>query len=105
MTRSAIVASLVLCGLVGCSDASTPPYIADTEGGPVIERDHDAAPEVPCATPATGCPCTEAGAKFDCGRVYRISGAYVSCSEGFLTCEEDGGWSECVGDSIYDGGH
>jgi len=50
----------------------------------------------PCATPATRCPCTTVGGKATC-RIFRVSGAYVSCSEGTLSCGADGYWGECVG--------
>ncbi len=101
------VFAVVVCQvafLMGCSDAGgMPPPVGDSDGGPV--KDDDAMPTiVPCSTPAYSCPCTEIGAKHDCGRVYRYSKGHVDCSEGYLTCQEDGTWGECVGDSIYDGG-
>ena len=97
--------SLFACALasaaLACSDA-LPPYIGDYDaGGPVHE---DATPGV-CATPAPGCPCPEAGAKFDCGRIYRVSGDHTDCAEGFMTCQGgDAGWGACVGPTIWDGG-
>ncbi len=88
----------------GCS-AAGPPFVTDGDGGsPPVERDATPADEVTlCGMPAPGCPCAEAGATVDCGRVYRISGTYVTCSEGVLTCQDDGGWSACIGDSTYSG--
>jgi hypothetical protein len=90
-----------VCASAACSDAS-PPTISDSDGGPQMNED-GAVVEPPCSTPATGCPCEEAGATFSCGVVYRISGTHVDCSPGVITCEADGGWGSCVGASIYDG--
>jgi hypothetical protein len=91
------VGSLIL---IACSDGAPPP-IQDSDGGPNTKT--DAAP-VLCGSPSQGCPCEDAGAKFDCGKVYRISGKHVDCSEGYLTCGTDGKWGACIGASVYDGG-
>ncbi len=92
-------AASALAMIASCSDGA-PPVISDSDGGPNTKT--DAAP-VTCSTPATGCPCDDAGAQVDCGKVYRISGNHVDCSEGYMTCES-GKWGACVGASVYDGG-
>jgi len=88
-----------------CSGAA-PPMIADEDRDAAVERDAQRVAEEadPCATPAPGCPCADSGETFSCGLVYRISGSHVDCSPGSLTCQDDGGWSDCIGDSIWDGG-
>ncbi len=83
-----------------CSDAMPPPLADEDAQAPRTEpRAVDA-----CATPAPGCPCADAGAQIGCGLVYRRSGSHVDCSPGFLTCKDDGEWSACIGDAIWDGG-
>ena len=91
-----LFASIV--ALAGCDDG-TPPPLGDSDGG----LESDGTSKAPCSTPATGCPCAEAGAQFYCGVVYRYSGTHVDCSPGYLTCQDDGGWGDCVGDTIFDG--
>jgi hypothetical protein len=91
---------VVLSGTVACSDNAVPPPIEDTDGGPITAPDSSLPP---CATPAPGCPCADAGAQSYCGVIYRKSGTYVSCSPGYLTCQDDGGWSACEGPTVYDG--
>jgi hypothetical protein len=98
--RFLVFAACVGSLIAACSDAGPPP-IQDSDGGP--NNKTDAAP-IPCSSPAQGCPCDDAGAKFDCGKVYRISGNHVDCSEGFLTCQSSGKWGACIGASVYDGG-
>ena len=51
---------------------------------------------------ATGCACEDAGASISCGQVHRVSGNYVSCSPGFITCGADGVWGDCLGDRVGD---
>lgn len=53
-----------------------------------------------CETPNDGCPCDDPGVEVDCGKVYRYSGEYLTCSDGLRTCGENGEWGECIGDSI-----
>ena len=77
-----------------------PPYLGDTDGG----INNGDVIVVPCQSPAPGCPCAEAGATYDCGKVYRIVGTHVDCAEGSMTCEDDGGWGACLGPTVYDGG-
>jgi len=95
---------VILTLSIGCSDAGLPPLISDSDAAPTRDEDAAFVAIPPCASPAPGCPCADAGEKVDCGRVYRIVGDYVTCSEGFMKCEKDGTWSTCIGDSIYDGG-
>jgi hypothetical protein len=94
------LACLVLV-LAGCSADAQPPPITDPDGGPIEKADVSVTP--PCSTPAPGCACAEAGAQFYCGIIYREVGMYVSCSPGYLTCQDDGGWSRCEGPSVFDG--
>ena len=94
--------ALLLLGLMaGCSDANTPPPISDSDGGPDKGADVNAPP--PCSTPAEGCPCPDAGAQYYCGVIYRVSGSYITCSPGYLTCEANGSWGPCEGPAVYDG--
>ena len=52
-----------------------------------------------CDKEHVGCPCSTEGAVFACGRVKRTSGTYVSCTEGFSTCE-NGVWGKCIGSNV-----
>ena len=86
---------------------SAPPPIADSDAAPPPKHPPDGAPTPPpdpCATPNPGCPCDDAGTQYYCGKVYRTSGTLVECSDGYLTCQPDGGWGDCVGDGIWDAG-
>lgn len=51
-----------------------------------------------CATPATGCPCTDVGEDVECGVAKKSSGDFVTCSMGTRTCLPSGTWGECTGD-------
>jgi hypothetical protein len=86
--------------LAACSDGMPPP-ITDTDGGAPVRI--DSGPVDPCASPAPGCACDDAGAQAYCGMIYRVSGTHVDCSRGYYTCQTDGTWSDCVGDTVYDG--
>jgi hypothetical protein len=94
------VTALLCGGLAACSDGAQPPPIGDSDSSTTKDDDSGI---VPCSTPAPGCSCAEAGAQFYCGVVYRRSGELLECSPGYLTCQDDGGWSGCVGPTIYDG--
>jgi len=85
--------ALFLSGLslIGC--AGDNPAATDGVGGGGNLDPHS------CATPNTGCPCETEGASAACGRVERVSGDYISCSEGKRTCAS-GTWSECIGDAV-----
>ncbi len=97
------LAALLCGGFVACSDG-TPPPISDPDSATLkVPPNDDAASVPPCSTPAPNCPCAEAGAQYYCGIVYRRSGDLLECSPGYLTCQDDGGWSGCVGPTIYDG--
>ena len=53
-----------------------------------------------CTGPATGCPCSpDAGdaGTVNCTTVDYRSGNYVACTQGVITCEANGKWSECKG--------
>src|SRR5580693_7934108 len=49
-----------------------------------------------CATPNTGCSCSQSGQTVACGNVEQTSGTYVTCSEGTRTCN-GGTWGDCIG--------
>jgi hypothetical protein len=98
-----VVTVLASAWVVGCSDGAQPPIIGDGDGGGIIVQD-DGGGIVPCSEPQATCPCNDAGAQVQCGTVYRVSGSHVDCSPAYLTCQEDGTWSSCVGPSVYDGG-
>ncbi len=53
-----------------------------------------------CATPNADCPCGTPGESVECGKVFRQSADYISCSMGKRTCGTDGKWGTCVGDTI-----
>jgi hypothetical protein len=55
-----------------------------------------------CTHPQKGCACSTPGATFDCGKVIRKTGDYVTCALGSMTCGDDGAWGECLGDLISD---
>jgi hypothetical protein len=91
-------AALSAVGAAGCGDRTPPPL-----------GDHDAsgdAPQLgdvviaPCSTPAAGCPCTVVGEQDVCGTVYHYSGSYITCSKEYITCQDDGTWSACVGPTV-----
>lgn len=94
------VFGLSLFAATACS-AAPPPMIGDSDSG-LPPRD-DAALGA-CEVPAPGCPCTDPGKKIGCGTIYRKSGTHVDCSEGYITCQDDGEWSDCVGPTVWDGG-
>lgn len=94
--------ALACAAALACSVEPAPPSIGDGITA-TPHADAAATSDDPCATPAPGCPCGDAGAKIDCGLVYRISGTHVDCAPGVMTCGDDGGWGACVGPSIYDG--
>lgn len=52
-----------------------------------------------CATPSSGCPCTEEGYSVACGTVEQDLGSYVQCSMGNRTCA-GGRWQECEGNLV-----
>lgn len=98
-----LACALAAACLAACSDARPPP-IANPDASGKVPIDGGGVTVPPCATPAPGCPCDDAGAQSYCGLVYRVSGTHVDCSPGYLTCQDDGGWSACEGAAIYDGG-
>ena len=91
-----IVVALCL-SLLGCSSSSDrAPAAGETDAGSTLPPPSGN----PCDTPTEGCACNDPGQTVDCGQVKRISGDYISCSNGQRTCSEDGKWSECIGDAI-----
>jgi hypothetical protein len=80
-------------------DASTGVVTPRDSGGTTTASDGGAPT---CTTDTTGCSCADAGATIACGQVHRVSGGYVSCSPGFITCGADGVWSDCLGDRVGD---
>jgi hypothetical protein len=77
-------------GLLAACGSPNPADLGSSPAGP------DASAAGLCATPNTGCPCSNPGQTVDCGDVVQQSGGYVTCSEGTRTCGT-GGWGECVG--------
>jgi hypothetical protein len=53
-----------------------------------------------CSKPTEGCACPAPGGVDVCKKV-RVSGSYVSCSNGTITCGADGHWGPCIGDGIW----
>ncbi|HEY1956968.1 MAG TPA: hypothetical protein VGH28_15220 [Polyangiaceae bacterium] len=98
-----ILCALACAAALACSAETAPPPLRDDDtSSPQI--DASATTADPCATPAPGCACADAGEQIDCGLVYRFSGTHVDCAPGVMTCGDDG-WSACIGPTIYDGGH
>jgi hypothetical protein len=97
------LATLVFGAFAACSDGAEPPAIGDPDSAPTKIPPNDDAAAPPCSTPAPGCGCAEAGVQFYCGVIYRKAGELLECSPGYLTCQDDGGWSGCTGPSVYDG--
>src|SRR5208282_5043777 len=92
--NACLVASLALI-IAGCGDNADP-------GSPLASSpnaSHTAPYAGSCQSPAVGCPCTVAGETADCGQVDRVSGTYVTCSMGTMTCS-NGSWGTCTGDRI-----
>lgn len=65
--------------------------------------DCDAGPDVvqpdPCETatePTAGCECETPGEQVYCGQAYAKIGDQVVCGPGFMTCEADSHWGECI---------
>lgn len=79
---------LVLAACAGDNPAATDGFNTGTNGDP-----HS------CASPNSGCPCDSEGASVACGKVERVSGDYIACSDGKRTCAE-GKWGECIGDAV-----
>jgi|GEM_PF-565178 len=83
--------------LHACSES--PPLVM---GNGVDTRDATATTDgaVSCATPNDDCPCASPGESVECGKVFRQSSDYISCSMGKRTCGADGKWGTCIGDTI-----
>ncbi len=106
-TRAAVSVVIALIGCVGalqaCSADDRPPAPLDPSGGDSgLQFDSGVAPD-PCNPPQDGCPCADAGVgtQVGCGVIYRTSGTHVDCSQGYRTCQEDGGWGACEGTHVY----
>jgi hypothetical protein len=52
-----------------------------------------------CSLGVEGCPCDQAGATIECGKVISHEGDYVTCSMGRTSCI-GGKWAACEGDRI-----
>jgi hypothetical protein len=92
-------------GMVACAggDDNQTGLSGDMVMRPGFEDDQ-AGVDDECMYRAAGCPCYTEGEELDCGRIYRQSGDYVSCSIGSQTCS-DGVWGECIGDQMVELGH
>jgi hypothetical protein len=100
MIKEALAAMMML-SMAACAVDGTVPLISDSDDGAIPTQTDAGLALAPCSEPGPGCPCADAGAQVYCGVIYRISGQHVDCSPGYYTCEADGGWSACVGPSIY----
>jgi hypothetical protein len=89
-------AAALLAVVCGCSDPPPPPIIGDSDGSAT----HDAY-VAPCSVPTPGCACPDAGIQEICGTEYHYAGSYVTCSKQYITCQDDGTWSACVGATVY----
>ena len=107
------IAKLVTVGLlvpaaVACSSTDAPPAYVPTGTKPVTPEDKGdagsdldsglAAPSCSVAGTA-GCPCTEANATAECGRIDYVSGDYVTCVMGTSRCDGTQ-WGPCEGNRI-----
>ena len=88
-------AAALLAVVCGCSDPP-PPIIGDSDGSTT----HDVY-VAPCSVPTPGCACPDAGIQEICGTEYHYAGSYVTCSKQYITCQDDGTWSACVGATVY----
>lgn len=86
---------VVLAGVLGGVVAVTASCSGDPpEATPGAGSNSSGAPNT-CATPQTGCPCSEPGAKVPCGRTVHGGNDFVYCYEGQRTCN-DGVYGECL---------
>ena len=79
-----LTAFLLIAVVWGCSTKERPSVVDGFEGDPggsVQER----------------APCSVEGEVKSCGRVVRMDGNYVTCSEGHTVCT-GGKWAPCIGD-------
>jgi hypothetical protein len=95
MKRTLVIAWLLLASiasvvwLAGCG--ASPPPIGDNGGSP----EAGLSTTVSCATPNTGCACTDEGILIQCGQVTSTnSDGTHTCSMGNRKCES-GKWSTC----------
>jgi len=79
---------------IACS-APPPPILGDPDSGTTDVY------VPPCSVPAEGCPCEEAGVQEVCGTVYHYAGSYTTCAKEYITCQDDGTWSDCVGPTVF----
>jgi hypothetical protein len=84
-------------GLVvaACGD-NMPPIIGDNDASSTKD-----VVIAPCSTPASTCPCSEAGVTEVCGTEFHYSGSYVTCSKQYITCQDNGTWGPCVGALVF----
>ncbi|MDX2055984.1 MAG: PA14 domain-containing protein [Polyangiaceae bacterium] len=89
------LAILSVFAAIGCSSNEKKlPQLEAGSGRTTVTADVNA-----CVTPNDGCACGVAGQTVACG-VVRQSGDYKACSMGERTCQPNGTWGTCVGDSI-----
>ena len=111
LTMGAIGATSVLVD--GCSGGGAEPFAGDDDApdasmGSAVPEDSGTATTSSdagaptCTTATPGCACATTGASVACGQIHRVSGDYVSCSPGFITCGADGVWGDCLGDRVGD---
>ena len=97
---------VLAAGLVSCGTSSDIPayapgvYDNGSRDGGSIGGDSGTVSAATCDVPGTaGCPCTEAGATSDCGRIDYVSGDYVTCVMGTSQCDGTH-WGVCSGNRI-----
>ena len=95
--RTAVGIALAATTTVALSCSSNmPPILGDTDASTTSD-----VYIPPCSSPATGCPCPDAGVSEVCGTEFHYSGSYVTCSKQYITCQPDGTWGPCVGALVY----
>lgn len=95
-----LVSIVPVAGFVALQACST--SVVDLMGNGGDTRDATTVSDgaLSCATPNADCPCGTPGESVECGKVFRQSADYISCSMGKRTCGTDGKWGTCVGDTI-----
>ena len=93
-----VVAACASTAIVACSGDDHPAVLEAKDASGLTK---DVVSGEPCETPATGCPCVDAGAEEYCGVIYRVVGNHVDCAKGYMKCGPDGTWGTCEGPTVY----
>src|SRR5262249_48320511 len=92
--------------LLSCSTGERAPYSGGEPGGPSatsgdVTSTNGGGGGASGAEPGqAGCPCNEAGAVAECGKIISTSGDYVTCSMGHARCDGQV-WGPCAGDHFF----